>query len=153
MDLSEHRNQPDLRAIGIHPDFWYPVALARELRRRGTLAVRFAGEPIVLVRTDAGSVFALEDRCAHRQVPLHLGVVQGEQLKCCYHGWCYDAKGKLARIPYLSDGGKIPPEARGVRSYPCREAYGLTANHIQRATHVNTACAANRARIRCRQAS
>ncbi len=128
MELPERRsNLTDLRAIGIHPDFWYPIARARELKPRATLAATFAGEPIVLARTDTGSVFALEDRCAHRQVPLHLGVVQGEQLKCCYHGWCYDSKGKLARIPYLSDGGggKLPPEARGVRSYPCREAYGL----------------------------
>ncbi|HEY6421139.1 MAG TPA: aromatic ring-hydroxylating dioxygenase subunit alpha [Candidatus Binataceae bacterium] len=126
MDPTDRRsNHPDLRAIGVDPDFWYPVALAREFKRRATLAAGFAGEPIVLARTDAGAVFALEDRCAHRQVPLHLGVVQGGQLKCGYHGWCYDSKGKLARIPYLSDGGKLPPEARGVRSYPCREAYGL----------------------------
>jgi phenylpropionate dioxygenase-like ring-hydroxylating dioxygenase large terminal subunit len=127
MDLSDRRsNQPDLRTVGIHPDFWYPVALARELRTRKTLAVHFAGEPIALVRTQAGAVFALEDRCAHRQLPLHMGVVQGEQLKCCYHGWCYDGKGKLVRIPYLADGGtKLPPDARGVRGYPCREAYGL----------------------------
>jgi phenylpropionate dioxygenase-like ring-hydroxylating dioxygenase large terminal subunit len=126
MELPENRNNlPDLRNVGIHPDFWYPVALARELRPRATLGVTFAGEPIVLVRTGAGAVFALEDRCAHRQVPLHLGVVQGEQLKCCYHGWCYDSTGRLARIPYLADGGRLPPEARGVRSYPCREAYGF----------------------------
>ncbi len=126
MDATERRsNRPDLRAIGIHPDFWYPVALAHKLKRRATLAVEFAGEPIVLVRTDAGLLFAVEDRCAHRQVPLHLGVVEGEQLRCCYHGWCYDSKGRLVRIPYLADGGKLPPDARGVRSYPCREAYGL----------------------------
>ncbi|HZC46550.1 MAG TPA: aromatic ring-hydroxylating dioxygenase subunit alpha [Candidatus Acidoferrum sp.] len=126
MELPELRNNlPDLRAIGIHPDFWYPVALARDLKPRSTLGVSFAGEPIVLARTDTGSVFALEDRCAHRQVPLHLGVVQGEQLKCSYHAWCYDSKGKLSRIPYLADGGKLPPEARGVRSYPCRQACGL----------------------------
>jgi phenylpropionate dioxygenase-like ring-hydroxylating dioxygenase large terminal subunit len=126
MELPDRRsNLPDLRTIGIHPDYWYPVVLARELKPRATLAVSFAGEPVVLARTDTGSVFALEDRCAHRQVPLHLGVLQGEQLKCCYHGWCYDSVGKLTRIPYFADGGKLPAEARGVRSYPCREAYGL----------------------------
>ena len=126
MELPERRsNLPDLRTIGIDPNFWYPVALARELKPLATLATSFAGEPVVLARTETGSVFALEDRCAHRQVPLHLGVVQGEQLKCCYHAWCYDAQGKLVRIPYLADGGRIPPEARGVRAYPCREAYGL----------------------------
>ena len=115
----------DLRRVGIHPDFWYPVARSVSLKKGVAMPVTFAGDPIVLVRTEAGSVFALEDRCAHRQLPLHLGVVRGEQIQCGYHGWCYSATGKLARIPYLADGGKMPAAARGVRRYPCREAYGL----------------------------
>ena len=117
--------ETDLRAVGIHPDFWYPVARSSELKKGRMLAVTFAGEPIVIVRGEAGTVFALEDRCAHRQMPLHLGVVRGDQLQCAYHGWCYEKSGRLARIPYLPDGGKLPAAARGVRSYPCRDAYGL----------------------------
>jgi hypothetical protein len=55
MELPDRRsNLPDLRTIGIHPDYWYPVALARELKPRATLAVSFAGEPVVLARTDTG---------------------------------------------------------------------------------------------------
>ena len=78
------------------------------------------------MRTESGAVFAREDRCAHRQMPLHLGAVKGEQLQCCYHGWCYGANRKLIRILYLADGGgKLSAEVRGVRDYPCREAYGL----------------------------
>ena len=46
-----------------------------------TLGRRFAGQPIVLYRGKSGQVFALEDRCAHRQVPLHLGVVSGDELE------------------------------------------------------------------------
>ncbi len=118
-------SDPDLRRIGIHPDFWYPVALSANLKKGRTLPVVFAGDPIVVVRTESGSVFALEDRCAHRQLPLHLGVVKGDQLQCNYHGWCYSSTGRLARIPYLADGGKMPEAARCVRSYPCREAFGL----------------------------
>jgi phenylpropionate dioxygenase-like ring-hydroxylating dioxygenase large terminal subunit len=73
MELPDRRsNLPDLRTIGIHPDYWYPVVLARELKPRATLAVSFAGEPVVLARTDTGSVFALEDRCAHRQTVAHI---------------------------------------------------------------------------------
>jgi phenylpropionate dioxygenase-like ring-hydroxylating dioxygenase large terminal subunit len=49
-------NRPDLRRIGIHPDFWYPFALSKELKPRRTLAVTFAGEPIVLFRTSDGTV-------------------------------------------------------------------------------------------------
>ena len=70
-EVSSHPRQPeptDLRRIGIDPDFWYPVARSRNLKRGKTLAVHFAGDPIVLVRPKDGSCFALEDRCAHRQV-------------------------------------------------------------------------------------
>ena len=66
-------------------------------------------------------MFALEDRCAHRQVPLHLGVVCGDELKCHYHGWSYDCTGKCVDVPYLGKE-RLP---NGVRSYPVREVDGL----------------------------
>lgn len=112
----------DLRKTGIHPDFWYPLARSRALRRGRALGTRFAGEPIVLVRTAGGRLYALEDRCAHRQVPLHLGVVKGEELQCCYHSWTYDCTGRCVNVPYLDKRKQLP---NGVRSYACREAYGL----------------------------
>ena len=125
MKVSGYPSDPDLRRVGINPDFWYPVARSATLKKGHTLAVAFAGEPIAIARTETGAVFALEDRCAHRQLPLHLGVVRGEQIQCSYHGWCYAADGRLTRVPYLADGGKMPAAARGVRRFPCREAYGL----------------------------
>ncbi|MGH8260842.1 MAG: Rieske 2Fe-2S domain-containing protein, partial [Steroidobacteraceae bacterium] len=74
---SQAATAPDLRQVGAHRDYWYPLAWADELKAGRTLGRRFAGEPIVLYRGAGGQVYALEDRCAHRQVPLHLGVVQG----------------------------------------------------------------------------
>jgi renierapurpurin 18,18'-hydroxylase len=112
----------DLRRIGINPDFWYPVALCADVRKGKTFAARFAGERIALYRGAGGKVYALEDRCAHRQVPLSMGVVEGEALRCCYHAWAYRGNGRVSQIPYLPEGARPP---RGVRSYPAREAYGL----------------------------
>lgn len=114
-------NACDLRRVGSHPDHWYPVAWADELLPGKTLARRFAGEPIALYRGASGRVFALEDRCAHRQVPLHLGVVTGDDLRCHYHGWKYDGCGKCVEIPYLGKE-RLP---NGVKSYPAREVDGL----------------------------
>ena len=114
-------NAQDLRRIGIHPDFWYPLARSGDLRSGRTLLATFAGEPIVLARTETGQVFALDDRCAHRQFPLHRGVVCGEMLRCAYHAWTYRQDGEIAAVPYLPKGAARPA---GVRSYPCREAYG-----------------------------
>ena len=114
-------NPFDLRRVGAHPDYWYPLAWSDELKPGKALGRRFAGQPIALIRGKNGIVFALEDRCAHRQVPLHLGVVDGEQVKCHYHGWAYDRSGKCVDVPYLGKD-RLP---NGVRSYPCREVDGL----------------------------
>jgi phenylpropionate dioxygenase-like ring-hydroxylating dioxygenase large terminal subunit len=78
---------------------------------------------IALYRGQSGAVYALEDRCAHRQVPLSMGVVEGDALRCCYHAWAYRGDGRISQIPYLPKGVTRPP--RGVRAYPVREAYGL----------------------------
>jgi phenylpropionate dioxygenase-like ring-hydroxylating dioxygenase large terminal subunit len=114
-------NEPDLRRIGLNPDHWYPLALATEVKKGKTLAVTFAGEPIVLVRTESGRVYALEDRCAHRQMPLSCGVVTGEHVKCCYHAWTFNESGRCT-VPYLPKGAPMP---HGVRAYPSRERYGF----------------------------
>jgi len=111
----------DLRRVGAHPDYWYPLAWSDELPTGKTLGRRFAGLPIVLYRGSSGQVFALEDRCAHRQVPLHLGEVTGDELKCHYHGWTYNCSGKCVNVPYLG-GERLP---NGVKSYPAREVDGL----------------------------
>jgi phenylpropionate dioxygenase-like ring-hydroxylating dioxygenase large terminal subunit len=111
----------DIRKSAIDPNFWYPLARTKDLKRGKTLAVSFAGEPIVLVRPKAGLPFALEDRCAHRQVPLHVGRVDDQSIKCGYHGWTYDKDGNCTSVPYL-DMCTLKPNC--VRSYPCREAYG-----------------------------
>ena len=114
--------QRDLRKTGIHPDHWYPLARSRDVKRGKPFGTQFAGEPIVIVRTKGGTLFALEDRCAHRQVPLSGGTVEGELLQCGYHCWTYDASGACVSVPYLDKERTLP---NGVRRYPCREAYGL----------------------------
>src|ERR1700709_1971394 len=96
--LSAPRPKPaaprDLRRVDAHPDHWYPIAWSRELKAGKMLARKFAGEPIAVVRGKEGNVFALEGRCAHRQVPLSHGVVKGCTVRCGYHGWAYDEAGK-----------------------------------------------------------
>jgi renierapurpurin 18,18'-hydroxylase len=113
----------DIRRVGINPDFWYPVAVSARLRRGTTIGASFAGERIALYRGASGAVHALEDRCAHRQLPLSMGVVDRDVVRCCYHGWAYRGNGRVCEIPYLPKGAPRPP--RGVLSYPVREAYGL----------------------------
>jgi renierapurpurin 18,18'-hydroxylase len=116
-------NIADLRRVGINPDYWYPVALSASVRTNKTFPARFAGQRIALYRGATGAVYALQDRCAHRQMPLSMGVVEGDVLRCCYHAWAYRGDGRISQIPYLPKGAPRPP--RGVCAYPVREAYGL----------------------------
>src|SRR5579859_5363097 len=115
----------DLRLTGANPDYWYPLAWSHEIKPGKSLACRFAGSPIVLYRGRSGAVHALEDRCAHRQVPLSQGMVEGETLRCGYHGWRYDCAGACVDVPYLGpaeNGARLP---NGVKSYPVREIDGM----------------------------
>jgi len=111
----------DLRKVDADPDHWYPLAWSHEVKPGHAFAARFAGDPIILVRPKQGDIFALADRCAHRQVPLHQGTVDGCVIRCGYHGWAYDSSGRCIEVPYLGKD-KLP---NGVRAYPCREINGL----------------------------
>jgi phenylpropionate dioxygenase-like ring-hydroxylating dioxygenase large terminal subunit len=87
------------------------------------LAVSFQGKAIALYRDAAGRIRAIEDRCAHRQLPLSLGTVSDGCLVCPYHGWTYDGDGRLARVPHELFGHATPTIR--VRTYPVRVRYGL----------------------------
>ena len=123
--VETHPQEPapptDLRRTDTHPDHWYPIAWSRELKPGHMLARHFAGEPVVVVRAKDGTLFALEDRCAHRQVPLSHGVVKGCTVRCGYHGWAYDPAGKCVDVPYLGRE-RLP---NGVKSYPVHEVDDL----------------------------
>ena len=98
---------------------WYVAALGRELGE-GPFARTILGEPMVFFRAGDGSPVALEDRCCHRQLPLSMGKVIGDELQCGYHGLRFDATGRCVAIPGQS---AIPPDAR-VRCYPVAERWG-----------------------------
>ncbi len=102
-------------------NLWYVAGLAAGLTPGQRIGRMFLGEPIVLFRTQSGALAALEDRCCHRAMPLSLGQVEGEMIRCCYHGLEFDAKGVCARIP----GQEKIPQSAFVRSYPLVERDGV----------------------------
>ena len=122
--FTEARNRhQQVRAAGLHPDYWYPVEYGDRVRRGQIVEARFWGRSIAVYRGADGRVRALENRCAHRQLPLSLGDVSGCGLTCAYHGWTYGEDGRLAGVPHELFGRSLPT-AR-VAPYPVRERYGL----------------------------
>lgn len=97
---------------------WYVAAWSHEIGR--SLTQRWiAGEPVVLYRTEAGSVAALEDRCPHRRAALSMGKLIGDTVQCGYHGVTLDCSGACVRIPGQDS---IPPSMR-TRSYRVAEKW------------------------------
>jgi vanillate O-demethylase monooxygenase subunit len=101
--------------------FWHPVAYSNELGET-PLPVTLLGARLVLVRLD-GAVRAFEDLCPHRGTPLSLGSVEGDGLRCAYHGWRYDCDGVLTELPASPDSRLVG--TRQLRPYRAVEQYGL----------------------------
>ena len=71
---------------------WYVASWADELTRE-PLGRTLLDRPIVLYRQVDGTPVALEDRCCHRALPLSLGTIEGDDLRCGYHGLKFDGQG------------------------------------------------------------
>jgi hypothetical protein len=112
-----------VRAAGLDPNHWYAVLLSKNLPRGKAERVTFWGDHVAVYRDDRGDLHALEDRCAHRHLPLSIGLVEGDRIRCQYHGWAFDKSGRLAEVPHDLFGMKMP-QCR-VRAYPIKERYGL----------------------------
>jgi phenylpropionate dioxygenase-like ring-hydroxylating dioxygenase large terminal subunit len=101
---------------------WYVASTSKELKKKPR-ATRVLGIPMVLYRGKSGSVSAFLDRCPHRNVPLSLGSVQGDELQCSYHGWRFAGDGRCVKVPgHLDDA---PNKGKRATSFPCREQDGL----------------------------
>ena len=96
---------------------WYVIAWEHEIpaAASGQLFSRIVLEqPLLVLRTGAGQIVALEDRCCHRHAPLSKGRREGDCVRCGYHGLLFDSSGVCIEVPGLD---QVPPKAR-VRSYP-----------------------------------
>ena len=99
-------------------NYWYVAGYDHEIGRR-PLGRIILGEPIVFYRLEDGTPVALEDRCAHRHLPLSMGKLVGDSLQCHYHGLRYDKTGTCVRVP----GQDMIPRSARVKSYPVVERY------------------------------
>lgn len=101
--------------------FWQPVYLSASLPRGRARPLKIMDQQYTLFRGEDGTAQVLADRCAHRGTVLWTGSVEGSTLRCLYHGWRYDARGRCIERP----AEKTSPEHLAIRSYPTREWAGL----------------------------
>jgi phenylpropionate dioxygenase-like ring-hydroxylating dioxygenase large terminal subunit len=110
-------------AAGLDPAYWYAVEHDQAVKVGQAVAVEFWHTSVALYRTRDGRLHAVENRCAHRQLMLSEGRVEGCRLTCRYHGWSYEPDGRLAEIPHELFGRPFPSVK--LRTYPVEVRYGL----------------------------
>ena len=101
---------------------WYLACLDEELDVKNPLPKKMLGRELVIFKTASGRIGVTEDLCCHRNVNLSLGYLQGERIKCAYHGWEFDTEGRCGHIPSLPADKPVPAVCR-IQNYPVRRDY------------------------------
>ncbi|HWX77477.1 MAG TPA: Rieske 2Fe-2S domain-containing protein, partial [Candidatus Acidoferrales bacterium] len=102
--------------------FWQPVFCSHELAAGRAVPIRILGEDLTLYRGESGTPHVIGFRCAHRKTQLSIGWIEGDCLRCFYHGWKYDGSGQCVEQP-----AEPKPFAEKIRipGYPVQEYLGL----------------------------
>ena len=110
--------------------YWLPIATSAQLPSPDCDPLRstLLGEPFVVFRNSDGEVGVLDEMCMHRGVSLALGRVEGNGIRCLYHGWKFAVDGTIQETPnHCNERFRQRLKAP---AYPVREAGGLIWTYI-----------------------
>lgn len=79
--------------------FWQPVVRLKDLAPGRARPLEILGERFTIYRGEDGTAHVVDYRCPHRGTPLSLGWVEGDALRCRYHGWKFDRAGQCVEQP------------------------------------------------------
>jgi 5,5'-dehydrodivanillate O-demethylase oxygenase subunit len=102
--------------------FWQPVRVSADLPRGRAEPLTVMSEQFTLYRGASGRPVVMAPGCAHRQTTLSVGTVEGDDIRCHFHGWKFRPDGGCAEAPGQSQS---LADRMSVRTYPAREAFGL----------------------------
>ncbi|MSQ20095.1 MAG: hypothetical protein EXR39_11210 [Betaproteobacteria bacterium] len=102
--------------------FWLAIHRSQDLAVGRAKPIRIMSEDLTLYRGDSGRVQVIDYRCPHRWAPMHLGTVEGDDIRCIYHGWKFNCSGQCIEQPAELAG--FAKKVR-MRSYPTEEYLGL----------------------------
>ena len=98
-------------------NWWYVAGWSHQVTPGEIVARTIVGDSIILYRAGSGGIAAPRDLCCHRFAPLSRGRIEGDDIRCMYHGLKFSASGACVEIPSTD---KIPAGV-AVRSYPVLE--------------------------------
>jgi nitrite reductase/ring-hydroxylating ferredoxin subunit len=103
------------------PSGWYVAGKSRELKRGKILSRSYFGRELILFRTESGALHATDGHCPHMGAHLAQAKVEGEIVRCPFHGFCFDGGGRCVSTPY----GTRPPDRARLRVWPVMERNDL----------------------------
>ncbi len=103
--------------------YWNPVGCSTLVTSKPQ-RIKILGEELMLYRGQSGQAVCMQLRCAHRSLALDYGRVEGDNIRCPYHGWLYDAKGQCLAQPAEPEGSGFKDKVK-LKSYPTQEYSGL----------------------------
>ncbi len=110
--------------MSVDPGRWYPIASSSDLPLRHVFHGQLWGREMAVWRADDGHVNVWENRCLHRGVRLSIGLNEGRELRCLYHGWRY--ANRTAGCTYIpAHPADAPARTICNNTYPAIEAHGL----------------------------
>lgn len=106
---------------------WHPVAVAEGIAPGAAQGVRLLGEDITIYRAEDRGLHAVGGRCAHRGTLLHTAWVEGDCIRCMYHGWSFDPTGQCVDQPAEQPGFA---QAARIGAHPVEEYAGMVFVHL-----------------------
>lgn len=102
--------------------YWQPVMRSQDLVPGRARPTRIMHEELTVYRGEGGQAHIVQGRCPHRATRLSTGWVEGDDIRCRYHGWKYAADGRCVEQPGedATFAGKV-----AARSYPVTEYLDL----------------------------
>jgi 5,5'-dehydrodivanillate O-demethylase len=125
MDLV--RTGPETLAGRYMRMFWHPIYRAQDLSAGQAKPIRIMSEDFTLYRGEGGTPHVVGFRCPHRGTQLSAGWVEGDCIRCIYHGWLYDSSGQCLEQP--AEEKSFAKKVR-LRSYPTREYLGHIFSYL-----------------------
>lgn len=105
-----------------YPNAWYCLGLSEEIPSGSLLNKRLGDNEIVVFRTESGKLNAIDAYCPHLGAHLgHGGTIEGEDIKCPFHGFCFNGSGECTKTGY---GTKPPPTAKA-KTWQVRDKNGF----------------------------
>jgi phenylpropionate dioxygenase-like ring-hydroxylating dioxygenase large terminal subunit len=98
----------DLEHEHVWPKAWIIACSIDHVSKPGDLyEVRIGRYSVLIVRGRDGELRAFQNACKHRGIALCSGSAEDvKSLRCPYHGWMYNLRGELTRVPSHKGFGK-----------------------------------------------